>query len=105
MNRKEIDRIYNQYQKYTNMGYDEFLRWSKTKCSRMASLDRRPIKRNLMLLGTPRKNWTENHAKEAIKQIGFEKRHREGKAGKPVKVCGLSKKTIARKNWAFDPNK
>ena len=105
MKQSEINQIYNQYQKTTNMGYDEFLDWSKTKCSQMASLDRRPIKRNLMLLGTPKEDWTAKHAKEALKQISFEKRHRVGKAGKPVKGCRLSKRTIARKNWAFDPNK
>jgi len=87
------------------MSYKEFLDWSKTKCSQMASLDRRPIKRNLMLLSTPKSEWTEKHIQEAKKQISFEKRHRKGKAGNPVKGCGISKRTIARKNWAFDPNK
>lgn len=71
----------------------------------MASLDRQPIKRNLMLLGTSKNQWTDKHIKEAKKQISFEKRHRKGKAGKPVKECGISKRTIARKNWAYDPNK
>lgn len=102
---KKLDKVYKQYQKTTNMNYDEFLKWSKTKCSQMASLDRQPIKRNLMLLGTPKSEWTEKHIREAKKQISFEKRHRKGKAGKEVKGCGISKRTIARKNWAFDPNK
>lgn len=91
--------------KSTNMSYKEFKDWSKTKCSQMASLDRCPIKRNLLLLKTPCKDWTNYEIKEAKKQISFEKRHRKGKAGKKVKECNISKRTIARKNWAFDPNK
>ena len=58
-----------------------------------------------MLLSTSKNAWTDYHVKEALKQISFEKRHRKGKAGKEVKGCGISKRTIARKNWAFDPNK
>jgi hypothetical protein len=105
MKRENINKVYDKYQKTTNMSYKEFLDWSRTKCSQMASLNRAPIKRNLMLLGTAKKDWTERHVKEALKQISFEKRHRKGKAGKRVKSCGISKRTIARKNWAFDPNK
>jgi len=101
----DIKKIYNEYQNTTNMSYNELKKWSQNPCSFKASLDRRPIKRNLMLLGTPLSNWTEKHAKEALKQISFEKRHRKGKAGKEVSGCGISKRTIARKNWAFDPNK
>jgi hypothetical protein len=101
----QLDKVYKQYKQTTNMNYDELLKWSKTDCSKKASLDRRPIKRNLMLLGTPKNKWTEHHIEEAKKQISFEKRHRKGKAGKIVKGCGSSKRTIARKNWAFNPNK
>jgi hypothetical protein len=55
------------------MSYNELLNWSKNPCSYKASLDRRPIKRNLMLLKTPKSKWTDNHVKEALKQISFEK--------------------------------
>ena len=42
---------------------------------------------------------------EAIKAISFLARHKGQPSGKPVSNCGLSKRTIALKNWAFDPNK
>jgi hypothetical protein len=101
-----INKIYDIYKnKTTNMSFNEFLKWSNNPCSYKASLDRRPIKRNLILLGTPKEAWTNWHAKEAMKQISFESRHREGKSGKEVKGCNESKRTIGRKNWAFNPNK
>jgi len=105
MNKTIINEVYNQYQKTTNMSYKELKDWSINPCSFKASVDRKPIKRNLMLLSTPKSQWSEKQVIEARKQISFEKRHREGKAGKPVKGCGISKRTIARKNWGYDPNK
>jgi hypothetical protein len=99
------DKTYKEYTRLTNMSYSELLKWSKNPCSYKASLDRRPIKRNLMLLQTPKSQWTPYHVSEAKKMISFEKRHRVAKAGREVPGCGISKRTIARKNWAVDPNK
>ncbi|MFW5794703.1 MAG: hypothetical protein ACOCV1_04385 [Bacillota bacterium] len=101
----ELDNVYREYHNLTNMSYSELLKWSKNPCSFKASLDRRPIERNLMLLKTPKSQWTQHHINEAKKMISFERRHSKAPAGKEVPGCGISKRTIARKNWAVDPNK
>jgi hypothetical protein len=100
-----LDKIYKDYNKTTNMSFNELLKWSRDPCSRKASVDREPIKRNLVLLGTPKNAWTDWHGKQAKKMLSFEARHSAQPAGKEVKGCGVSKRTIARKNWAVDPNK
>lgn len=87
------------------MSFSEFLDWSNKPCSRKASVNRAPIKRNLILLGTPKEGWTDWHVKEARKMLSFEARHKKGIAGKKVPGCNISKRTIGRKNWAVDPNK
>jgi hypothetical protein len=102
---RDIETVYNQYKKTSNMSFNEFLNWSKTDCSKKASVNREPIKRNLVLLGTPKEAWTEWHANQAKKMLSFEARHKNQPSGKIVKGCGVSKRTIARKNWAVDPNK
>ena len=101
----DINKVYKEYQDTTNMGFKEFLKWSRNPCSKKASVNRDPIKRNLVLLGTPKNAWTPWHAKEAKKMLSFEARHSQQPAGDEVKGCGVSKRTIARKNWAVDPNK
>jgi hypothetical protein len=100
-----VDKTYKKYHSTVNMSYSELLRWSKSNCSLKASLDRRPIKRNLMLLSTPKDKWGNTQVREAKKVISFEARHSKAPAGKVVSNCGVSKRTIARKNWAVDPNK
>ena len=100
-----LDKIYEEYNDTTNMDFKEFLKWSKNPCSKKASVNREPIKRNLVLLGTPREGWTKWHAEQAKKMLSFEARHSQQPAGDEVKGCGVSKRTIARKNWAVDPNK
>lgn len=105
MNKTQIHNIYKKYNDTTNMSFSELLKWGNNPCSKKASVDRQPIKRNLLLLGTPKKGWTKWHANEAKKMLSFEARHSKGKTGKEVKGCGISKRTISRKNWAVDPNK
>lgn len=100
-----IEEAYKKYSAKTNMSFKDLLSWSKDPCSKKASLDLRPICRNLVLLGTPKEAWTPWHAHEARKMLSFEARHSAGSAGKEVKGCGISKRSIARKNWAVDPNK
>lgn len=102
----EIENVYQKYHRSVNMSYSELLRWSRTKCSRKASLDRRPIKRNLKLLGKPRVRWTAADAREANKTIAFVARMKAVKDGKPVsKECPYSKRIISLKNWAYNPLK
>ena len=105
VDKNERNKVYNKYMSLTNMSRFELLQWSKNPCSYKASLDRQPIKRNIMLLSTPKSQWEQKHINEAKKKISFEKRHSNAPAGREVSGCGVSKRTIARKNWGFDPNK
>lgn len=100
----ELDRVYAKYHRTVNMSYSELLRWSKRECSKKASLDRSPIRRNLRLLKKSKSQWTMQDIRDANKTIAFVARMKKVKAGKPV-CNGLSKRTISLKNWAFDPNK
>lgn len=106
---EEIVARYENYVRVVNMSYDELNEWAKSECSRLASLDRSPIERNLELLSTPKSEWTEKHFEWAGKTIAFVNRMRENSAGDLLvdsegNECG-SKRTISLKNWAFDPNK
>ena len=106
---EEIANRYDDYMKAVNMTYSELKAWSETECSKLASLDRSPINRNLELLETNKDEWTNKHFEWAGKTIAFINRMRENTAGESVtddngRDCG-SKKTISLKNWAFDPNK
>jgi hypothetical protein len=106
---EEIVARYEDYVRVVNMTYDELNEWAKSECSRLASLDRSPIERNLELLSTPKSEWTEKHFEWAGKTIAFVNRMRENSAGDSLvdsegNECG-SKRTISLKNWAFDPNK
>lgn len=106
---EEIIARYEDYVRVVNMTYDELNEWAKSECSRLASLDRSPIERNLELLSTPKSEWTEKHFEWAGKTIAFVNRMRENSAGDSLvdsegNECG-SKRTISLKNWAYDPNK
>lgn len=105
LTRKEIDQVFKQYLRSTNMSYAELEAWSKTACSRKASLDRGPIQRNLHLLSIPKSDWGEKEVVWAKKTIAFNARMKKVKAGQPVKGCGKSKRTISLMNWAYNPNK
>lgn len=101
----EIKNVYQKYHRSVNMSYSELLQWSRTKCSRKASLDRRPIKRNLKLLGKPLVRWTAADAREANKTIAFIARMKKVNDGEKVEGCGLSKRDISLKNWSYNPKR
>lgn len=101
----ELDLVYSKYHNSVNMTYGELLDWSKRPCSRKASLSRKPIQRNLRLLRKPKSKWTKQDIKNAKKTISFIARHKNQPSGKPVRGCNISKRTIALKNWAYNPNK
>jgi hypothetical protein len=106
---EEIAKRYDEYMSIVNMNYSDLKAWSETECSKLASLDRSPIQRNLELLETNKDEWTNKHFEWAGKTIAFINRMRENTAGdsmidKNGNECG-SKKTISLKNWAYDPNK
>jgi hypothetical protein len=105
MNRTQINNVYSRYKQSVNMSYSELLKWSQNPCSKKASIGNTAINRNLMLLKTPKEQWTVKHATEALKSISFNTRMSKVNAGDIIKGCGISKRTISLKNWALDPNK
>lgn len=101
---KERDEVFKRYKKSVNMSYSEFKKWSESGCSKKASLDRKPIKRNLILLKKPKSKWTKKDVQEAKKTISFNSRMIKVKPGK--EVCkGKSKRDISLLNWALNPFK
>lgn len=102
---KELrDNVYKKYKSSVNMSYSEFKKWSESECSNKASLNRAPIKRNLILLKKPKSKWTEKDIKEAKKTIAFNSRMIKVKPGKPV-CKNKSKRDISLLNWALNPFK
>jgi DNA gyrase/topoisomerase IV subunit A len=104
---EEINQAYTDYKSAVNMSYTQLKAWSETKCSRLASLDRGPINRNLRLLNKKKSDWTAKDASDARKTIAFISRMRKVKSGKSLKDsdgrdCG-SKRDISLKNWAYRP--
>lgn len=102
---EDKNKIYQDYKDSVNMTYSELKEWSNSPCSKKASLSRTPINRNLRLLKKNKSEWSEKDLKDAKRTISFIARHKNQPAGKEVKDCGISKRTIALKNWGFDPNK
>ena len=96
--------VYDKYKRVTNMTYSELFRWSKGRASILASVDRKPIMRNLRLLRKPFKKWTARDEADANKTIAFIARMKKVPRGKQV-VDKYTKRDIALKNWAFNPFK
>jgi hypothetical protein len=100
-----IDDVYAKYQDTVNMSYSELEAWSKTECSKLASLDRSPINRNLRLLSTKKGDWGANEVKSANRTISFVSRMKNMEQGQPINKTCPSKRDISLKNWAYNPNK
>jgi len=111
LNEKEnsLDEVYKKYQSLTNMGASELENWSKSPYSRLASLSRTPLTRNLILKEKPKAKWTTRDVKNANRTIAFVSRMKNAEQGKNLiidgKDIGMSKKDIALKNWAYNPTK
>ena len=100
-----VDEVYAKYHNTVNMSYSELEAWSKTECSKLASLDRSPINRNLRLLSTKKADWGANEVKSANRTISFVSRMKNMEQGQPVNKTCPSKRDISLKNWAYNPNK
>lgn len=105
----EISEVYKRYKDTVNMSASELRAWSETECSRLASVDRTPIKRNLRLLSKKKSEWTKKDVKSANRTISFINRMKGNESGEDVEdsngnSCG-SKRDISLKNWAYDPGK
>lgn len=98
-------QIYDRYMSTVNMTYTELFNWSKTKCSKYASLSRFPIMRNLRLLRKPFSKWNNRDKIDALRTISFINRMKGVKRGKII--CGnkYSRRDIALLNWAYNPFK
>jgi len=100
-----VDEVYAKYHDTVNMSYSELEAWSKTECSKLASLDRSPVNRNLNLLSKKKSDWGANEVKSANRTISFVSRMKNMEQGKPVNKECPSKRDISLKNWAYNPNK
>lgn len=105
VDQEEIDRVFAKYHETVNMSASELEAWSKTECSKLASLDRRPIARNLTLLRTPKEKWGAPLVAQANKTIAFVARMKNMEQGEPAREGCESKRDISLKNWAYDPGK
>ena len=109
VNQDKLDQVFSKYYSLVNMSASELINWKANKYSLLASLDRSPIDRNIELLSTNKKDWTDKHLDWANKTIGFISRMKNGQNGQSLKVDGKdinwTKRDISLKNWAYDVNK
>jgi len=103
-NEKLIDTTYKKYKSKVNMTFTELKIWDKNPCSKKASLNRKPIKRNLRLLKKNKSDWNLKDVQDAKKTISFISRMKKVKSGKIV-CKNLSKRDISLLNWGFNPYK
>lgn len=101
----DIDHWYKRYHQAVNMTEAQLRRWADDPCSKLASLDDAPIERNLRLLSTPKRSWRAREVADAKRTVGFIARMCGVRPGKPAGKGCPSKRDIALKNWAFDPDK
>ena len=98
-----IDEVFTKYKQSVNMSYSQLKSWAENDCSKKASVDRKPINRNLRLLSKKKAEWTLKDVEDANKTIAFIARMRKVEDGKNVsEECPYSKKYISLKNWAYD---
>ena len=100
-----INEVYSKYHSTVNMSYSQLKAWSETDCSKLASLDRNPINRNLNLLSKNKSEWGADEVKSANRTISFVSRMKNMEQGEPVSKTCPSKRDISLKNWAYNPSK
>ena len=101
-NQEIINDVYKKYKNSVNMTYTELKIWSKNKLSNEASLDRRPIKRNLILLNKNKKDWNMKNIKAANKVISYLARAKKIKSKNYIPGTKLTYNDVALRNWGFD---
>jgi hypothetical protein len=105
----KLDQVYTKYHDLVNMSYSELKKWSNNPRSKLASLNRQAINRNLNLLNKKKEDWTDKDIAEANKTIAFISRMSKMPKGANIKQngkdLGISKRDISLKNWAFNPSK
>lgn len=102
---EELDEVYREWKRWTNMTAEQLRRWSESPVSRMASLDPAAvIKRNLHLLETPKHKWGAKEIRDAKRTISFNQRMSGDDQGKNVRQgIPFSKRDISLINWAWRP--
>ena len=96
------DEVFKEYKDTINMSYSELLEWSKNPKSKLASVNRDPINRNLKLLAKKKEDWTENDLTEAKKVIAYKARAiTEGKGVVTEETKPFGRNEIALRNWAI----
>lgn len=101
MSMKELDLVFSKYHEAVNMSYSELLEWSKNPASRLASLSREPINRNLRLLKKNKSEWTSSDIRGANKTISYLARAKKIKSNNYVGETGMTKNQIALMNWGY----
>jgi len=103
---EELDEVYREWKKWTNITASQLRAWSESPVSRMASIDPAAvIRRNLHLLETPKDRWGAKEISDAKRTISFNQRMSGDDQGKPVRVgIPFSKRDISLINWAHRPS-
>jgi hypothetical protein len=98
----KLDEVFKKYHETVNMSYSQLQEWSQNPKSKVASLDRSPIRRNLRLLSKKKEDWTQKDITDANRTISYVNR---AKAIGKGKVTGKSepfgRNEIALRNWAY----
>jgi Protein of unknown function (DUF3140) len=98
---EEVDKVYSKYHSLVNMTASELEEWAKNPKSKLASISRLPIRRNLNLLRKNKADWTDSDIKEANKVISYISRASAIGKGKVTKESEpFGRNEIALRNWA-----
>lgn len=103
---EELEEVYAEWRRWTNMTATQLRRWSESPVSKMASVDPAAvIKRNLHLLETPKDQWGAKEVRDAKRTISFNQRMSHAEQGREVrKGIPFSKRDVSLINWAWRPS-
>ena len=103
---EELDQVYQEWKRWTNLSASQLRSWAESPVSRMASINPAAvIKRNLHLLETPKSQWGAKEIADAKRTISFNQRMSKAEQGSPVrKGVPFSKRDISLINWAYRPS-
>lgn len=103
--REYIDRAYSLFRASTNMSAGDLERFAASRCGGLAGLSDEPVERNARLLRTPKRDWTTGDARDAMRTVSFNARMGGMPSGRPAAKGCPSKRDIALRRWAKDPDK
>lgn len=107
MSEEKISEVYKKYHSLVNMSYSQLKNWSENPCSKVASLSRSPINRNLKLLSKSKDQWTATDTRSANRTISFISRMKGVEGGENTKTADgkscPSKKSVSLMNWGYKP--